>query len=292
MSELSHSGRPGQKWGIRNYQNPDGTWTELGKARRRTGDNRRKSLEERAREYYSKPLRKEDARHLESVNRQLSKAGVKKVDGGYVLKQAAKIYRMSTVPSETYGKRPLYGSIISTDKNVYKEWLQNGELGKSNVKEGYEYTLNAERDLRIASGQEVVSYISEKFGSKKLKESWQVYQDLNLHDNYTRTYKTHWSKNKDTKEIGEYAISTKNTVYSEINKSLYHNRRRQKEVLKYFESQGYDVIVDAEDWAGGMDFPIIVINPGDKVTIDKVTKIYDAKEDKKKKKEEEKIKDK
>lgn len=167
-------------------------------------------------------------------------------------------------------------------KMCIRNGFKKGVLGKSNVKEGYEYTLNAERDLRIASGQEVVSYISEKFGSKKLKESWQVYQDLNLHDNYTRTYKTHWSKNKDTKEIGEYAMSTKKTVYSEINKSLYHNRRRQKEILKYFESQGYDVIVDAEDWAEGMDFPIIVINPGDKVTIDKVTKIYDAKEEKKK----------
>lgn len=292
MSELSHSGRPGQKWGIRNYQNPDGTWTELGKARRRTGGNRRKSLEELAHEFYSKPLRKEDAEHIDLVNRQLSKAGVKKVDSGYVLKQAAKIYRMSTVPSETYGERPLYGSIISTDKNLYKKWLKEGGLGKRRVKEGFEYTLKAERDLRIASGQEVASYISDKFGSKKLKESWQVYQDLNLHDNFTRIYKTHQSKNGDTKDIGAYAERTKYTVFKEINKSLYSNRRRQKEVFKYFESQGYDVIVDAEDWAGGMDFPIIVINPGDKVTTDKVKKIYDAKEEKKKKKEEEKTKDK
>ena len=40
MSELYHYGRPNQKWGIRNYQNRDGTWTELGKARRRMGDGR------------------------------------------------------------------------------------------------------------------------------------------------------------------------------------------------------------------------------------------------------------
>lgn len=33
---LEHSGTKGMKWGVRNYQNPDGTWTELGKERRRT----------------------------------------------------------------------------------------------------------------------------------------------------------------------------------------------------------------------------------------------------------------
>ena len=36
---LKHSGRKGMHWGERNYQNPDGTWTELGKARRRKGSS-------------------------------------------------------------------------------------------------------------------------------------------------------------------------------------------------------------------------------------------------------------
>ena len=37
---LIHYGIQGQKWGQRNYQNPDGTWTEEGKRRRRIGDDR------------------------------------------------------------------------------------------------------------------------------------------------------------------------------------------------------------------------------------------------------------
>lgn len=37
MNELYHSGVRGQKHGIRQYQNLDGTWTELGKMRRRIG---------------------------------------------------------------------------------------------------------------------------------------------------------------------------------------------------------------------------------------------------------------
>lgn len=40
---LCHYGVKGQKWGIRNYQYINGTWTEEGKRRRRIGDNSNRS---------------------------------------------------------------------------------------------------------------------------------------------------------------------------------------------------------------------------------------------------------
>ena len=42
--ELYHHGIKGQKWGVRRYQNEDGTYTSLGKERRRTGDGRFRSV--------------------------------------------------------------------------------------------------------------------------------------------------------------------------------------------------------------------------------------------------------
>ena len=41
---IAHYGTPDQRWHVRNYQYPDGTYTELGKARRRVGTGERKPL--------------------------------------------------------------------------------------------------------------------------------------------------------------------------------------------------------------------------------------------------------
>ena len=43
---IEHYGVKGQKWGQRNYQNPDGTYTELGKERRRVGHKKTESADD------------------------------------------------------------------------------------------------------------------------------------------------------------------------------------------------------------------------------------------------------
>jgi len=49
---LEHHGIKGQKWGVRRYQNPDGTLTEAGKAKLASGDSPR----------YTKRIAKKDAK--------------------------------------------------------------------------------------------------------------------------------------------------------------------------------------------------------------------------------------
>lgn len=41
MNELYHHGIKGMHWGVRRYQNPDGTYTDAGKRRERAADDRR-----------------------------------------------------------------------------------------------------------------------------------------------------------------------------------------------------------------------------------------------------------
>ena len=47
-NELYHSGIKGQRWGVRRYQNPDGSLTPEGRKRYRNALTKRKNLESRA----------------------------------------------------------------------------------------------------------------------------------------------------------------------------------------------------------------------------------------------------
>lgn len=79
---IAHYGTPKQKWGHRNYQYPDGTYTELGKERRRVGTGERRPLlseeekRQRRESYYDKKeaIRKADiiyaSKHLSEFSNQ------------------------------------------------------------------------------------------------------------------------------------------------------------------------------------------------------------------------------
>lgn len=58
MDELKHYGTKGQKWGVRKYQNPDGSYTELGKERRRVGHDDASEKEPKVEIGKSKPYGK------------------------------------------------------------------------------------------------------------------------------------------------------------------------------------------------------------------------------------------
>lgn len=64
-NSFAHSGILGMKWGVRRFQNPDGTWTEAGKER------------------YGKKLRKEQKKMQKKAEKKAKKEAVKKIRKDY-----------------------------------------------------------------------------------------------------------------------------------------------------------------------------------------------------------------
>lgn len=95
---LEHYGVQGQKWGVRRFQNEDGTLTALG--RKRYGSEKMKAYKEKERNYYVKRL-----------NKAVQKGDIKK--GNKAAKQITALNRMS----EKDIRNEKLGEYQSTRKN-------------------------------------------------------------------------------------------------------------------------------------------------------------------------------
>lgn len=259
LNYLAHHGILGQKWGVRRYRNKDGTRTAEGKARRRQEYKDTRPVEERALDRYSGPLNAADAKWVSQRNQQLRKAGIKTgSDGDDRISAGSKMTRFTTNPSET-NDRPRYVSLAKVDRTAYRKMADDGALGGKKEEPVYEMTLTAVDDLRVANGKAVADYIVERYGDDSLKSKWTTYNAMKIPDNYDRIFKD-MTRNKNRKDVGQYAFQLRRDVFDGLQRALYTNKGTQQEILDYYTQKGYDAIVDAEDWAGGFTYPVIVMN--------------------------------
>lgn len=129
---LEHHGIKGQRWGIRRYQNKDGTWTTIGKFRRNKFTNY-------------------------------------KSDGG-TIKKGSTLYRITTDPSDTTYDNKKYVSTSRLDNKLWRNFFSNyyDSLPKesketSKYKNLYSLKYTTINDINVASqtklGEEYVNLL-------------------------------------------------------------------------------------------------------------------------------------
>ena len=247
MNELYHHGIKGQKWGVRRYQNKDGSLTTAGR--------------KRIRSEFSKRLYK-DIEYEKKLNSELSKKGIVISKNGVFLKKNSTLGRYSTNPNEKIeGNKYTY--ITDNDKKSYWNMASNNLLGFKNHTEIFNYKLKNISDLKIAEGKVVVDRIVKKYGDKQVKNLWKEYNNLNLRNNYDKMYSL--SKNDETKWMYDYSKDVKNKVFKFINNNLYMDSHINDDIINDFKKKGYDAMVDAEDWSGGFDYPLIIFDSDKKL---------------------------
>lgn len=289
---LEHYGRKGMKWGVRRgppypigsgsknknenrYANKDGSLTTAGKARLK----KIYSIESRLN--YDK---KESERELSSI----TKHGiVKDSNGTDIIKKGSVLERVSNIRDESMD-RAKYAYITKRDEQAYIKMMKEGYLGTKDVDNIFKYRLEAVDDLKVASGKNVCDRIIRKYGDKNLKKAYKEYLELDLRNNHFKTYgltdtnpnsklaksiRSKLGEYKNDKWAGNYAKETINKVYSGLNKLLYSNTSIRSDIYKYYVKKGYDAIVDAEDYSGGFEYPVILLNPENSVTVKSVRRL-------------------
>lgn len=112
--ELEHFGIKGMKWGVRRYQNADGTLTEAGKKR----------LEN----YRSKEIRKVEKRYEKDTNRSLKLKGKGSEETDRIRSYAIKEQKKRFDAEMKALKNMSYKDMKNEKANIGKQWIKSAAL--------------------------------------------------------------------------------------------------------------------------------------------------------------------
>lgn len=267
--ELYHYGVKGMKWGIRRYQNKDGTLTSKGKKRYEETNGKPNNKNETEINKSRKILSKRNiAIGATVVGASLAAIGamyvykktnptmhVKYMKFGeivdinnlsskdIIVKKGTKFHRVSSKSVEDYaeeGKR-IYASYLKSDARIYKEempkfirrWGNQGIISDDG-KTSYEHIMKMNKDIKAPSKKLMAEIYMKVTGNNEVDSGrYQRFME-NLNNN----------DNPDTKKF-----------------------------FQYVKNLGYNAILDENDAGNFTKSPLILLNPRDDIETSKSHKI-------------------
>lgn len=224
--ELQHHGIIGQRWGVRRYQNPDGSWTDKG--RERYGKDVNKSAN------------KVESREFLTEERSIP-AGTK-------------MYRTSVNPNENQNGS-VYVTYLDPERNLYKGgWVRD----TADADKSYEYSFTLKNDLKIPSRQTQSKVISDVINEDKNKtlhdivwnRSLMMYGDYMLKDLIKYNYDKSAKKFVDEQIHNVYKGMSADQLAYYAAQSFGLNTKLKDEVISRLSKMGYNAMSDEASIGG------------------------------------------
>lgn len=272
-NELYHHGILGQKWGIRRYQNPDGSLTPAGRKR-----------------------------YMKTINKAIKNPkNFDRVKMGFTEKrtipEGTVMYRTSTAKNEQ--KKPgesTYVTYLEPERNLYKGgWVR--QTNKADV--AYEKTYTTKTDLNIPSRatceneiknlmknaelrKEVLSgYLEIMFPKNSYRRDYDIYRNFgeSIYENekeYARAEKK-WLTAKGKQIANDFKDMPLDEAAFTVQASLGLSPKTKDRLIKNLKNQGYNAMVDEASVGGRFNFakegidPLIVFDSADLTPIKEET---------------------
>lgn len=270
MNELYHYGVKGMKWGVRRFQNKDGTLTPAGKKRYEEDDESIGNEKSNSKNRINKKVvvgsiaavtalaviggvalyKYKTSSYNTSINVNSLKLGKYKVDemklDDMVIPKGSTLFRSSSV--KTLRDGPIYMSTNKKDRDRYIHRMS------SMYKDLYQMKIKSNKDLKIPSEKKQMDMFVD------LLTNNETFSKAVAHNPYGVTQNLFG----DRKAASEFA---KNYHYDNFITKMIDYDPSKKDILStfadYVKSKGYDGLVDTNDIRNTSDSPIIALNKND-----------------------------
>lgn len=223
--ELQHHGIIGQRWGVRRYQNLDGSWTAKG--RERYGKD------------VNKLANKVESRTFLTEERSIP-AGTK-------------MYRTSINPNENQNG-PAYVTYLDPERNLYKGgWVRN----TAGADKSYEYKFTLKKDLKIPSRETEVRVISDVINKDRNKtlsdivmsRALVMYSTSSIKDLIKNYYDNDVVK-FEKEQVARYNRMNPDMLAYYATQSFGLNTKLKDEVISRLSKMGYNAMPDEASIGG------------------------------------------
>lgn len=273
--ELYHYGVKGMKWGVRRYQNKDGSLTPAGKKRYeddKTADQKKSNLKRNiligagvaagilavSGAIY---LHKTNSYHT-SINLNSLKRGKYAVDAmgtDMVLPKGSTMFRTAT--HDTLRGDLAYASITNADKNRYILRMSDMYRGR----DMYQMKIKALNDIKAPSEQKQFDmFVDLLVNDKKFSEEVS-------YNPYGITKNVFGNREAAIEFAKEYKYE--NFITRMIDYDKTKDDSSLSTFVNYVKKNGYNTLIDVNDISTTSDTPIIVLDPSDNLSVDGVRKL-------------------
>lgn len=205
--ELYHYGIKGQKWGVRRYQNEDGSYTKEG-------------LERRIKSYGGKG-KFTDFDYEKDIN----------FDNDFILNKGTKHQRLTDTPEED----------LSKNKRTYVTGTHVGEYGDYIAfdKTPYYDVLETQRDVLVA-GRDTMRSILNEIGDKKVND---IIEAVSMGREEYIDKKTNQNSGAEIRE----KYDDKWDEYTDFLNNNKKYEKVANEFISKLKDKGYDAVIDPQD---------------------------------------------